>query len=79
MDKLVTFPFYKKCVELCWCMAIKDPPMYLDEDIPPGTVMDKNTYREFTKSGEIVEYVVWPALRLHKDGPVLYKGVIQVK
>ena len=53
--------------------------MCIDDEIQTGTVMDKNSYREFTKSGEKVTYVVWPALHLHKDGPVLYKGVAQVE
>lgn len=79
MKDLVSSTFYEKCVELCWYMAIQDPVMYLDENTSPGTEIDKNTYREFTKSGEKVMYVVWPALYLHEDGPVLYKGVVQVK
>ena len=78
MGELISSTFYEKCIELCWYMVIQDPAMYLDEDISPGTVIDKNAYREFTKKGEKVEYVVWPALYLHKDGPLLYKGVVQV-
>lgn len=77
MQLLMTSPFFEKCVNICWSMAIQDPVMYLDEDVPVDTQIDKNTYREFVKSGNTVAFVVWPALFLHKDGPLLYKGVVQ--
>ncbi|CAC5420928.1 unnamed protein product [Mytilus coruscus] len=69
--------FFEKCVYLCWCMVIQDPVMYLDDDPVLYTQIDKNTYEEFAKSGDSVAYVVWPALFLHKGGPLLYKGVVQ--
>lgn len=77
MQLLMTSPFFEKCVYICWSMAIQDPVMYLDEDVPAETQIDKNTYKEFVKSGNTVAFVVWPALFLHKDGPLLYKGVVQ--
>ncbi|VDI02339.1 Hypothetical predicted protein [Mytilus galloprovincialis] len=77
MEYLMKTPFFDQCVNLCWCMVIQDPVMYLDGDITQGTTFDKNTYKEFVKSGNKVKYVVWPALFLHKDGPLLHKGTIQ--
>ncbi|VDI28449.1 tripartite motif-containing protein 66 [Mytilus galloprovincialis] len=77
MQLLMTSPFFEKCVNICWSMAIQDPVMYLDEDVPVDTQIDKNTYKEFVKNGNTVAFVVWPALFLHKDGPLLYKGVVQ--
>lgn len=77
IELLMKTPFFEKCINLCWCMVIQDPIMYLDEDIKQGTPIDKNTYKEFVKSGNKVKYVVWPALFLHKDGPLLYKGIVQ--
>ncbi|CAC5392364.1 unnamed protein product [Mytilus coruscus] len=77
MQLLMTSSFFEKCVHICWSMAIQDPVMYLDEDVPADTQIDKNTYKEFVKSGNTVAFVVWPALFLHKDGPLLYKGVVQ--
>lgn len=74
---LMTSSFFKKCVYICWSMAIQDPVMYLDEDIPADTQIDKNTYKEFADRGNTVAFVVWPALFLHKGGPLLYKGVVQ--
>lgn len=77
IELLMKTQFFEKCIKLCWCMVIQDPIMYLDEDIKPGTSIDKNTYKEFVKSGNKVKYVVWPALFLHQDGPLLYKGIVQ--
>lgn len=77
MKLLMKTPFFEKCVSLCWCMVIQDPVIYLDADITQGTTFDKNTYKEFVRSGNKVKYVVLPALFLHKDGPLLHKGIVQ--
>ncbi|VDI48810.1 Hypothetical predicted protein [Mytilus galloprovincialis] len=77
LQELITTPFFHKCVHICWCMAIQDPLMYLAEHLPPDTKFDKNEYKEFVKSGDKVKFMVWPALYLHKDGPLLHKGVVQ--
>lgn len=69
--------FFEKCVYLCWSMAIQEPVMYLDDDLKAGIPMDKNTYKDYVKNGDTVVYVVWPALFLHRNGPLLYKGVAQ--
>ena len=42
-----------------------------------GSKFDTNLLKAYTKSGIHVEYIVWPALLLHKNGPVLVKGVAQ--
>ena len=77
IGKLLETPFFEKCVHLCWYMAIQDPVMYLAEEIKPDTVYNRDVYKEFVQSGDKVKYVVWPALFLHEDGPLLYKGVVQ--
>ncbi|KAH3833556.1 hypothetical protein DPMN_106868 [Dreissena polymorpha] len=65
-------------VKLCWWMCLQDPPVYM------CTTDDKDEfnvvfYRAYTKSGSQLDYIVWPALRLYKDGPLLYRGVAQFK
>ncbi|XP_071126093.1 uncharacterized protein [Mytilus edulis] len=77
ISSLLKTAFFEKCINLCWSMAIQDPMMQLDKDLQPGTVFDKSTYKEFVKSGDSVSFVVWPALYLHENGPLLYKGVVQ--
>lgn len=77
MKILKTSTFFEKCVYLCWLMVIQDPIMYLDDDPVSYAQIDKNAYEEFGKSGDSVAYVIWPALFLHKGGPLLFKGVLQ--
>lgn len=50
----------------------------IDETDPPGKVdFDRRMFREYTLCGDYLNYVVWPVLFLHKDGPVLHKGVAE--
>lgn len=76
LDLLKT-PFFERCIKLCWFIALQDPMMHLEEDLSTGAAFDKNVFKEFVQSGNCVNYVVWPALFLHKNGPLLYKGVVQ--
>lgn len=41
-----------------------------------GTKMDGYNMKSFTKNGQYVDFSVWPALYLHKDGPLLSKGIV---
>ena len=72
-------PYVKKCVRLCWLMVAQDPPVYIKPSEEPGSKFDKEYYREFLTSGKELDYVVWPALLLHENGPLLHKGVAQPK
>lgn len=60
---------------------IQDPPLYLDVAPLKGDKLNKDTHKEYTKSGTVIKYVVWPALYLYctdkKKGPLLSKGVVQ--
>ena len=58
-------------------MQIQDPPVFIEWEFPKETKIDTNILRSYTKAGEIVDFIVWPVLYLHKDGPVLNKGVVQ--
>lgn len=69
-------PLINKCVQYCWLMCIQDPPMCL-VDFGRGLEFNSNEMRSFTKSGKFVDFVVWPALYLHEDGPLLSKAVVQ--
>ena len=44
-----------------------------------GTVFNKELFKEYTRRGKYIDYIVWPALLLHSDGPLLGKGVAQGK
>ncbi|WP_263081295.1 hypothetical protein [Endozoicomonas sp. Mp262] len=53
------------------------PAVVLMPEAHKGAAVDKNYYRIYTSSGSTVDYQVWPALLLHKNGPLLSKGIVQ--
>ncbi|KAL3878894.1 hypothetical protein ACJMK2_031222 [Sinanodonta woodiana] len=69
-----------RCVELCWLMAVQEPPMYLDfcrpGEVNPGKF---RSYVETERPRTIIETCVWPALHQHENGPVLMQGVAIMK
>ncbi|VDI56571.1 Hypothetical predicted protein [Mytilus galloprovincialis] len=69
--------YIESCVNLCYYVAVQDPPMVID--FVTGQIFDKQSWKEYTRSGTEVEYVVWPALYLYKGGPIMSKGVVQPK
>ena len=68
-----------KCLDLCWYMNLHSPPLVLDLGAKAGGKFDKETFKYYTTSGPKMSFLVWPALRLHKGGPMLAKGVAQGK
>ncbi|XP_052241276.1 uncharacterized protein LOC127851508 isoform X2 [Dreissena polymorpha] len=38
---------------------------------------DKDKFKEYTSRGQFVDYFVWPIMYLHRDGPMLAKGIAQ--
>ena len=77
VSQITASEFGQQCVAICWFMVVQDPEMYIDGDLQPGIQLDREVYREYTRSGKSVAFSVWPALYLHKDGPLLRKGVAQ--
>lgn len=64
------------CVEIGWLSAVQDPPLMLSLNKSHDR-FDTNMFKDYTKRGPYVDFVVWPALLLHKNGPLLAKGVAQ--
>nr|XP_022320917.1 uncharacterized protein LOC111123104 isoform X1 [Crassostrea virginica]XP_022320919.1 uncharacterized protein LOC111123104 isoform X1 [Crassostrea virginica] len=71
--------YIDRCVQLCWMMSIQDPPMHLDFGPEKDSVINKNVYKLFTKTGDTLDFMVWPAVFLHHNGPLVQKGVLQPK
>ncbi|XP_052675262.1 calponin homology domain-containing protein DDB_G0272472-like isoform X4 [Crassostrea angulata] len=71
-----TAKYAEACAALCLYMCVQDPAVYFDSDMPKGK-FDKDKYRAYTKSGEEYAFLVWPPLFLHKEGPMLGKGIAQ--
>ncbi|XP_052797152.1 uncharacterized protein LOC128229325 [Mya arenaria] len=72
-------PFIKRCIFIAWMMVVQTPPMCFDRELQEGATFDAARYRQYTSSGHIVHFLVWPALLLYRDGPVVCKGVAQGK
>ena len=53
--------------------------MIIDKSVKPADSFDTDMFKVYTKKGEKVDYIVWPPLLLHKDGPLVGKGVAQGK
>lgn len=70
--------YIQRCVEICFYMRIKSPEMYLQFDCAKNNI-DKTSFKPYTKDGDILDYVVWPALFLFKEGPSMNRGVVQCK
>ncbi|XP_052798129.1 uncharacterized protein LOC128230134 [Mya arenaria] len=78
-DAVCVKDFVEECFNICWLMSIHDPPVVLDEDFQSGGRFDSEIYKAYTKSGPTNDFLVWPAMFLHKGGPVLCKGVAQAR
>ncbi|KAK3099306.1 hypothetical protein FSP39_002391 [Pinctada imbricata] len=76
-SKLKTYA--KQCAGLCWFMMVQDPPLFMDTTLPKKNKFDTDKFRAYTKTGKHIAYLVWPALYLHAEGPLLSKGVAQGK
>ncbi|XP_063414551.1 hyaluronan-mediated motility receptor-like [Mytilus trossulus] len=69
--------FAEECIAICWLTQVQDPPIAFEFSYAHGVQLDKDLMREFTVSGDIVDFVVWPTMRLTSDGPVMVKSVVQ--
>lgn len=65
--------YIDQCFEICWSICLQIPPVVIVTDVERADL-----FRSYTKSGDVIDHIVWPALLLHEDGPVLYKGVAQM-
>ncbi|KAK3594523.1 hypothetical protein CHS0354_030869 [Potamilus streckersoni] len=71
-------PYLNECVELCFLMNIQEPPLELRGIMYTASMpFDASAFQPYTKSGKKIDYVVWPAMHLHRDGPLLCRGIAQ--
>lgn len=65
--------FIDRCIEVIWMMCTQATPMHLEfcnKGDRPTSI-----FKPFTRAGNAVENCVWPALFLHKNGPLMEKGI----
>lgn len=66
------------CVDLTWSMCVQDPPMVFIDKLDRGADFNTDQFRKFTRSGgNKFDYLVWPALRLYHNGPLIVKGIAE--
>ena len=68
--------YLTKCLQLCWIMVCQSPPIHLEWNYEYCS-FDVSILKPFTENGDTIHYLVWPVMFLHKDGPLLNKGVAQ--
>ncbi|XP_053400476.1 uncharacterized protein LOC123558245 [Mercenaria mercenaria] len=74
-------PFLRECVELCWLMSVQDPPIVIGYHKNQNRTekFDTAVFKPYTQTGVYFDYLVWPPLYLHENGPLLAKGVAQAR
>lgn len=70
-------PYLQKCAELCWLIALHDPPLFMKFDVKPGDKFDQNVYTVYSASGNKIDYLVWPPLYNGENGGLLSKGTAE--
>lgn len=70
-------PYITRCLAISWEMVVQDPPMYLQFKVRHGTPVDREKYNFYTTEGDVVDYLVWPAVLREENGAVLHKGKVQ--
>lgn len=71
--------FITECLQLCFYMCTQDPPVVLDFSCKSGDAFNKDKFTPFTKSGSVVDYMVWPVMYLSDNGAIMSKGIVQGK
>lgn len=63
-----------RCLECCWYACIQNPPLHLFTDF---SLFDENCHRGYQTPGDLVDYVVWPAIYIERNGALLSKAVVE--
>ncbi|KAK3099943.1 hypothetical protein FSP39_012232 [Pinctada imbricata] len=69
------YEYIDKCVEYTWFMNIQDPPMCLHH-AELGQKINANMFNVYKRKGSIARVRVWPAVLLHRNGPLVQKGYV---
>lgn len=67
------------CVQLCWCMVLQSPQLCIESTYKPEDNFNTNNYKYYKTKGNKYKFIVWPVLYLHKNGPILLKGVAEAE
>ena len=70
--------FSDAVLELVWRMKTQDVPMLFTWQ-QQHERYNRDMFTPYTRRGEVVVQTVWPAVLLHENGPVMCKGIVQLK
>ena len=65
--------YVRQCIDLVWYMCIQQPPMEIMW-AKPGEKFNREVFRFSGKKGKKFKMTVWPAVFLHKEGPLVAPG-----
>ncbi|CAC5404543.1 unnamed protein product [Mytilus coruscus] len=65
--------YVEQCVDLIWYMCIQQPPMEIRWAVK-GDKFNKEQFRFSGRKGKKYRMTVWPAVFLHKEGPLVAPG-----
>jgi len=77
-EEKLLYRYINSCINITWRMVIQRPELCF---VWPATGKEEHLnvdqFSHYTRSGPGIEYVVWPAMALYENGPILRKGTVQ--
>ncbi|XP_052280107.1 uncharacterized protein LOC127877853 isoform X2 [Dreissena polymorpha] len=72
--------YLEGCIDVCWLMALAEPPLYIDFNIKKGDRLDPHRHTAHSESGDTVQFLVWPPLyNAEEGGGLLSKGTVSTE
>ena len=69
--------YIHQCTELCWLMSVQDPPMAINSTVARDSRFNRDMYKEYTRRGRFIDFVVWPVVLIQDGGAMMAKGVVE--
>ncbi|KAL3878809.1 hypothetical protein ACJMK2_031137 [Sinanodonta woodiana] len=70
--------FAEVTVQAVWLMCIQQPPLcleWIETSAGSKSLFDPESFIYYKKSGEFIDYCVWPLVMSHDTGHILAKGI----
>lgn len=69
--------YIERCCAICWLMRTAEPCIVIKYKGLEGTEIDSSTFDKLNFHGTRIENVIWPALLLHENGPLISHGLVR--
>ncbi|KAJ8298127.1 hypothetical protein KUTeg_024658 [Tegillarca granosa] len=72
--------YISKCIDVSWMIAVHQQVPYIQWEVDCENAINDSIYRRYNSDGpgSTVDYLVWPAILVYPDGPLICKGVVEV-